>query len=704
MPIDVRQIVFSIQTDLSQIQSSLKTLEGNFSASLGRIQNVMRNVGGALGIGLGIGAIVGFGKSILNLAGQLQDLSDRTGISTQTLSGLKSTLEQSGVSLEQFAKGISFAQKNLGDVSGSGKEAAEALSQMGLNVNELVSASPDEFLDQFAQALAKVENHNERTALAVKVLGKAGAELVPVLVQNAAALKELREKGLSPENVKRLEELGDSLTEVYNQALLLGAEGAVALGKFFRIIELAPIEKLGKASIELERAQQRLEALKRHAPGDIGSIQAAEREIARLKTVEEEALKVANAPKKPKPDGGGDTPDKELQKKIERVTDSLRKQLVQLQAQKIGLDQGAEAALRFSLTQQALDELGIKPLPPEIKKLIDHLAAGTAQLEKIKSAAANAAAELASLAPTFREIDFVQESAIAGGQDLLGVLKSLEIEGMTPLEARLAAINAEFDKMRMSAFLAGEATGQSVEKILERLEFFRRQRILGAEPPTALDLRDTEEGDIFGSNISRESVEEMVKVFDRFAGAGLTGLRETLRGVMLNTSDLGEALENVWRNVAVSVAELIFELTVLEPILARIRASMTGQARRGTDFFDVLGGLVGPIVGGLAGGGGGFDFGSLGTSLDIMHGQHGFSGIVRRPTMFMTGEGFMPEHVDVTPMSKMGDKGGPSVSVVIRGGIIPERPGMTKDQIIQVSIQDIKDGGALRSTIIENTR
>jgi hypothetical protein len=42
-------------------------------------------------------------KNPVDLGGQLGDLADRTGISGQTLAGLRTRLAEEGVSLDQFA-------------------------------------------------------------------------------------------------------------------------------------------------------------------------------------------------------------------------------------------------------------------------------------------------------------------------------------------------------------------------------------------------------------------------------------------------------------------------------------------------------------------------------------------------------------------------------------------------------------------------
>src|SRR3990167_217204 len=122
-----------------EVSSGAKTAAN----SLKSLERGLSTFTGALGIGLGVGGLVAFSKSIIDGAGHLQDLSEQTGISAQALSGMKSVLEQSGTSVDTFAKGIFNAQKNLGNAS---PETTEAIQKLGLSLDGLRKASPEQFL------------------------------------------------------------------------------------------------------------------------------------------------------------------------------------------------------------------------------------------------------------------------------------------------------------------------------------------------------------------------------------------------------------------------------------------------------------------------------------------------------------------------------------------------------------------------------
>src|SRR5437867_3022599 len=99
---NVGNLLVTLRAELGQLRTDVKDMEGTFRAGFARVQadavSFGRNLASAFGIGLSVGAIVNYGKSLLALGGQLKDLSDQTGISGQTLSGIKTVLEQNGSS------------------------------------------------------------------------------------------------------------------------------------------------------------------------------------------------------------------------------------------------------------------------------------------------------------------------------------------------------------------------------------------------------------------------------------------------------------------------------------------------------------------------------------------------------------------------------------------------------------------------------
>jgi len=194
-----------------EVMKMVLTAEDRASSVLGKVGSSLTSVTGMLTGLVSAGALLTFGKEVIDLAGHLQDLSEQTGISAQTLSGIQSVLEESGTSVDAFAKGIFTAQKNIGQGS---NEVKKAIQDLGLDFNQLRGASPERFLELVAGALGSIEDPITRNTLGAQLLGRAFKELAPALSQVAGSLDELRAKGMSEANIKSLEQFGDAVGRI----------------------------------------------------------------------------------------------------------------------------------------------------------------------------------------------------------------------------------------------------------------------------------------------------------------------------------------------------------------------------------------------------------------------------------------------------------------------------------------------------------
>src|SRR3990167_7095484 len=212
-----------------ETMTMILTAEDRASSVLGKVGSSLTSVTGMLTGLVSAGALLTFGKEVIDLAGHLQDLSEQKGIAAQTLSGIQSVLEESGTSVDAFAKGIFTAQKNIGQGS---EEVKKAIQTLGLDFNQLRAASPERFLELIAGALGSIEDPITRNTLGAQLLGRAFKELAPALSQVAGSLDELRAKGISDADIKKLEQFGDAITRIKRESMIAAAGPLAGLTDF----------------------------------------------------------------------------------------------------------------------------------------------------------------------------------------------------------------------------------------------------------------------------------------------------------------------------------------------------------------------------------------------------------------------------------------------------------------------------------------
>ena len=215
-------------TDDTELKRGLRKAENTVKAFGEDVSKVGR---GMMGIGAAILAPLGLAVREYAKAGEeLVVLSKRTGMSVETLSKLDYALRQNGSSLEAFEKGVRFSQKALSSAAGS-----KALAELGLSATKLQSLSPEQQFFALAEAVAKIENPAQRAAAAMKLFGRGGTALLPLLSQGQDGIAKLMEAaerlGLvwTTQDAEAAHEFDNSLSRVGMQAKRLAGTVASAL-------------------------------------------------------------------------------------------------------------------------------------------------------------------------------------------------------------------------------------------------------------------------------------------------------------------------------------------------------------------------------------------------------------------------------------------------------------------------------------------
>ncbi len=135
----------------------------------------------------GIAALAG-GAALTNLvtgtiqwAAAMDDLSEKTGASVENLSGLAKVASISGQSIETVEQGLIRLSKALAGADDDAKGAGRALEALKLDPEKLRAMDSAEALKAVADAMGQFRDGTGKTALALDLFGKSGAQLLPFL-------------------------------------------------------------------------------------------------------------------------------------------------------------------------------------------------------------------------------------------------------------------------------------------------------------------------------------------------------------------------------------------------------------------------------------------------------------------------------------------------------------------------------------------
>ncbi|ESY92313.1 hypothetical protein [Mesorhizobium sp. LNHC229A00] len=248
----------------AQIQSAAnKANLDKFTASLGKFGSDLATVGrrfALLGAGLtaataGAGAaLFGLAKSSGDVADQAGKAAEKTGLQVEAYGRLAFAAEQADVGNDQFVAGMSKLNKAIADAASKTTKIGDAFDASGVKVTRFGAATNkaadatkqtgtifdrlgikirdangnlrtnEAILLDVADAFARLPDGALKSALAIELFGKAGADLLPFLNEGKAGLFELGRQAerlgviLTKEQANIGDALGDSLDGVKKAA------------------------------------------------------------------------------------------------------------------------------------------------------------------------------------------------------------------------------------------------------------------------------------------------------------------------------------------------------------------------------------------------------------------------------------------------------------------------------------------------------
>ena len=219
-----------------QGENNIRRLGNSMQGLQGQVKNTSMAVAGlgaafkGLGAALAVGGFTAAIKGAIDLADDMRDLSQRTGVGIETLGQFKVAAELSGTSIEGVAKGLTLLNKNLVAAAAGGEGAATAFKTIGVATTEAdgtLRKADKVFLD-VADRFATLRDGPEKAALAMKIFGKSGAELIPILNLGS---KEIQRFGLGvgPDFANKADAFNDSLGIMKAQVTVLTVQIGSAL-------------------------------------------------------------------------------------------------------------------------------------------------------------------------------------------------------------------------------------------------------------------------------------------------------------------------------------------------------------------------------------------------------------------------------------------------------------------------------------------
>lgn len=168
---------------------------------------------GALGIAI---------KGAINDADDMSKAAAKLGIPIGELSQLRYAADLSGVSMDGLSTGVKKLSTTLNDAKNGSKSAVETLRQIGVSATDASGnlKSSSAVIGEISDRFAMMPDGVEKSALAVKLFGKSGLDMIPMLNGGSEALRQMMAEAdalgltLTAETGRAAEQFNDNLSRI----------------------------------------------------------------------------------------------------------------------------------------------------------------------------------------------------------------------------------------------------------------------------------------------------------------------------------------------------------------------------------------------------------------------------------------------------------------------------------------------------------
>ncbi len=219
-------------------QSGFQRGIGKVKRGLSGLVSKAKSAAGMFGMAMGGAAVIAGLRGLVNELDNIAKTAQRIGVTTDAMQKLKIASELSGNSISTIQTAFKRMSAVVYDAMRGLKGAKDSLDAIGLSVDDLQGKGTEEMFEIIAGKLRLVSNESEKSALAQKLFGRSGQELIPLINTYKEIAEEAENTGaiIEESSIKAAEKFNDNLTKatakVKSRFVSFGASAMSVLGDF----------------------------------------------------------------------------------------------------------------------------------------------------------------------------------------------------------------------------------------------------------------------------------------------------------------------------------------------------------------------------------------------------------------------------------------------------------------------------------------
>jgi hypothetical protein len=264
---DLAKLVVRLEAEIGKYQDNLDKAEKRLARFDGSAKKMLGNLAGAFATFFTVDRLQAWGSRILENADHVGKLAERAGVGVEAMSKLQYAFETGNVSGESLTTMLRKLNQNLSEAAGKAdSEAGRAFRALGIEVTDATGKirAADDVLFDLADRFSGYSDGANKSAIATKLLGRAGEEAIPVLNGGAEGLRNLGDEAarvgrvISEDLAKKADEFNDRLDRL-RSTLIDGIGNRIAADLLPNLNALGEeLERTADKSLALERGSEAL--------------------------------------------------------------------------------------------------------------------------------------------------------------------------------------------------------------------------------------------------------------------------------------------------------------------------------------------------------------------------------------------------------------------------------------------------------------
>jgi len=225
---------------MAELKAKVGLETSEFETGLARLQNAAGSFASGLGKmilgGFAFDKIISGVTSLVEKASQLQDISDKFGISAESIQRIGNVAEQNGASMESVVRALAKIGVSAQEAASGNENLKASFAAIGVSGEDLIRLNPEQLFYKLANAMNDGSIAGRDLAIVKDLIGKGFQQVLPVLRLTEEQIRAIGEASgiLGDSEVEKLDQFGDAWTRLANKAKVGAAsvlDGLIRIGE-----------------------------------------------------------------------------------------------------------------------------------------------------------------------------------------------------------------------------------------------------------------------------------------------------------------------------------------------------------------------------------------------------------------------------------------------------------------------------------------